>query len=189
MSDQVNPNTDVPRTKKSADRRQYELEVLHELMEPEKFRTPYEPHRRFSKSFCDKGPSRTKQSFKDECDINRIMKRWQKTAVLEHVRDGMPSYGDFTNATDYKTAADQVKAANEAFMQMPANVRQRVDNSPAKFLDFIGDPENRSELVELGLLEADRVNSPVSGGSPTPPAPEAGTPSGAGPGDPTPVSS
>lgn len=186
MSDQINPNT-LERTKKSAERRQFELEVLHELMEPEKFRTPYEPHRRFSKAFCTSGTPRTKQSFKDECDINRIMKRWQKTQVLEHVRDGMPSYGDFSNATDYKTAADAVKEANEAFMQLPANVRQRVNNSPAEFLDFIGDPDNRAELVELGLLEPGRVAPAAGGGSPTPPASEAGTPSDAGPEEPTPV--
>lgn len=167
--------------KTNEERRQFELDVLHELMKPQMFRTPYEPHKRQAMAPCaSKTPSRTKQAFKDECDINKIMRKWEKQQTITHVRDGMPSYGDFSNAMEYKEAADRVLAANEAFMQLPAGVRARVNNSPAQFLDFIGDPENRAELEELGLVAprqgGERVARPAADGSPAATGEAAGTP-------------
>ena len=42
-------------------------------------------------------PSLTKQSFQNECNINSIMKKWEKTGLLPHSRSSQPRYGDFSN--------------------------------------------------------------------------------------------
>lgn len=61
---------------------------------------------------------------------------------------------------DFRTAMEQVKQADEAFLRLPPVVRKRFDNDPALFLDFVDDPANENELRSLGLLRP-KVVSPV----------------------------
>lgn len=103
------------------------------------------------------GESRTKQSFRDETDINRIMAQWKRTGQIEHLAKSEPRYGDFNNSVDYQTAVNQVLEADEAFMALPAEIRDRFQNAPGQLLDFVGDPANQDEAVALGLVEAPRV--------------------------------
>lgn len=107
---------------------------------------------------CD-GPSRAKQSFKNECDINTIMKKFEKTGVIEHVKQHGAKYGDFLDApADYHEAANIVVRSNEMFLSLPAKVRKAFDNDPGTFLAAIdaaqnGDADVRDELIKLGLLK------------------------------------
>lgn len=97
-------------------------------------------------------PSLTQQQFKEETDINTIVERFGLTGeVPSNVR--MPLEGDFTEVvTDYQSALNMVKAADEAFMQMPAMVRREFDNDPQKFMEFVDNPANRDKAKALGLL-------------------------------------
>lgn len=95
--------------------------------------------------------SMTCQSFKDECDVNRIVSSFEKTGVIPHGNTSSPMYGDFSTSFDYKEALELVMHAEESFASLPANVRLRFQNDPAAFLDFVNDPANSDELVKLGL--------------------------------------
>lgn len=97
------------------------------------------------------------QSSRDEVDINTIVRRFGLTGQLPQ-NVGMPQYGDFEEIYDFHTAMNLVAEANEAFMQMPADVRARFNNDPNGLIAFIGDPANREEAVKLGLV--DRVAGP-----------------------------
>lgn len=97
-------------------------------------------------------PSMAKQSFQDECDINQILKRWRKSGELTHLATVQPTYGDFTNATDYLTATLAVQQAQADFDSLSARIRARMQNDPGVLLDFIADPANEAEAIELGLL-------------------------------------
>lgn len=99
------------------------------------------------------GKSRAKQSFKAQCDINTIMKKYEKTGLIDHVKTG-GTYGDFTQVTDYHTALNQIQAAEEAFMTLPASLRGRFENDPAQLISFLEDPKNKKEAISLGLVEA-----------------------------------
>lgn len=97
------------------------------------------------------GKTMTQQQFRDECDINEIVRRFGLTGQLpENLR--APQYGDFTGVSDYQTALNAVMAADDAFMELPAHVRERFDNDPAKFVDFCSDDSNRAEAERLGLV-------------------------------------
>lgn len=100
-------------------------------------------------------PSRTKQAFKQECDINHIMARFKRVQGAEFLTqyNGYVGgqFGDFSQIPDYRTALEQVRAAEGVFGALPAIVRKRFGNDPAEFLDFCQNPENESELVRLGL--------------------------------------
>jgi len=39
-------------------------------------------------------PSLTRQSFKDECDVNQIVKRYTETGMINHIPRTTPKYGD-----------------------------------------------------------------------------------------------
>ena len=97
-------------------------------------------------------PSMTKQSFKDECDINNIVSRFAKTGVLDHEALVKPKFGDFLGVSDYQTALNQVLEAEEAFDALPAKLRARFENQPGEFLEFCSDEKNYDEMVELGLI-------------------------------------
>lgn len=84
--------------------------------------------------------SRTKPSFADECDVNKIMDRYKRTGQLPALVKGDPVYGDFSEVTDYLTSLERVRVAEEAFLALPAAVRKECDNNPAVFLERVKDP-------------------------------------------------
>jgi len=99
--------------------------------------------------------SRTKQSFKKDCDINTIVKRHQKTGTWDHLAKFAPNYGDFSQAQDLHAAMDQVMAAQEEFGRLPADVRNLCDNNPEILLRALGSPEETAALYDAGLPMAD----------------------------------
>jgi len=108
---------------------------------------------RFSKRFYK--PSLAKQEFKEECDINVLMKRYQKTGLFPHpAHAGTPRYVSNIGMPDYQEAVAIVKKAEEEFAGLNSELRKRFDNDPAKFLSFVNDPANADELVKLKLREA-----------------------------------
>lgn len=95
--------------------------------------------------------SKTQQNQKEDADINVIVKRFGLTGQLPtNVR--VPQYGDYTSVTNYQDALNQVIAAETAFMQMPAEIRERFQNDAGQFVEFFSDEKNRAEGERLGLV-------------------------------------
>lgn len=119
----------------------------------------------------------TKQSFKDECDVNNIVNRWLRSGVAP-ASSQVAQFLDVSNVPDYHGALNIVRAAQGAFGALPSAVRDRFENDPALLLAFLDDEKNYDEALSLGLVaprepstgEQERsiagVGSPV-GGSPT----------------------
>ena len=115
------------------------------------FRTAYSPHVRVS--FETTGLSRTKQSFKNECDVNNILKNYNKTGVMpENFNPG--EYRDL-DGTDYQEYMQTVASANSMFEELPSALRKRFKNDPAQLLSFVHDDKNVDEAHKLGLLRDD----------------------------------
>ena len=108
-------------------------------------------------------PGRVKQAFKDECDINAIMARYNRTGILPQSRIGA-LYGDVSALTSYQDGLDLVARIDDAFAALPSAVRARFGNSPENLLDFLGDKRNLDEAVRLGLVTLKDVPSDVSDG-------------------------
>lgn len=106
--------------------------------------------------------SMTKQSFAEECDINTIVKRFRLTGEMPtDVR--MPEFGDYKDVKDFHTAMNAVALANEAFDAMPAEVRAKFQNDPAKFVDFCLDDANYEEAKKLGLVKVQQSAAALAG--------------------------
>jgi phage internal scaffolding protein len=105
-------------------------------------------------------PSRTQQSFRDECDINNILRKFNVTGQLP-TGSVQPQYGDFSGITDYQSALNAVMAAQESFLSLPAKIRARFDNDPAVFVEFASDEANKDEMKALGLLREETAPAVV----------------------------
>lgn len=119
------------------------------------FRNAYE--RKEHKGLTCETPSLTQQQFKEECDINNIIARYETTGLLTdplHPGTRIPQFGDFSNVPDYLHAQTIIARTREAFEALPSKIRDRFDNDPALMLEFLQDESNREEAVKLGLVDA-----------------------------------
>lgn len=100
-------------------------------------------------------PSRTRQEFAKECDINSLMSQYERTGIVSHVNSREPMYLDLGDGMyDLRTALDIVRDASLAFNSLPAVVRREFDNDPVKFIAFAEDPANLERMREWGLAPA-----------------------------------
>lgn len=111
-------------------------------------------------------PSLTEQQYKDSCDINLIMKKYQLTGEITHLRRQQGMYADLTNVPSYQEALDLVIKAQDAFDTLPGAFRQELGNDPAKFLEWIHDPKNSERAIEMGLAERRPVNETPNANQP-----------------------
>ena len=99
------------------------------------------------------------QHYKEECDINNILKKYVKTGMVTHVAANEGRYADFSEVGTYHEALQRV-------LGLSPEVREFFEHDPAVFLDFIIDPENLDQIQELGLEGL--VEEPVATSEPSP---------------------
>lgn len=95
--------------------------------------------------------TKAQQQFKEECDINTIIERFGLGGEIP-VDLRIPLQGEFESVFDYQSALNHLIEADEAFMQLPASIRERFQNNAGKLLDFVSDPGNKDEAMKMGLL-------------------------------------
>jgi len=119
-------------------------------------RSAYGPKERLG-DIGDLGVSLTKQSFTEECDINNILKKYQKTGAIDHVNKHEASYG-YATSHDFQSALETIKRGRIMFEELPSSIRTKFENDPAKFLDFVQDNNNLKEMQELGLAHKTTIH-------------------------------
>lgn len=122
---------------------------------------------------------RVKQSFKAECDINNILKQYSVTGQIAHINQkaAQGAYVDLPDPLDFQESIELIRLAESSFSTLPAKVRDRFGNDPAEFLQFMADPDNQDEAIELGLATRRPDSSGDNGGgNPPPPPPPAAPP-------------
>lgn len=116
-----------------------------------KFRAAYDKHVRHT--FETVGDSMTKQSEADSCNVNLIMKKYEKHGILPVAQSAQANYGDFSNCHDYQTSLNAVMEAQDNFMRLPAAIRARFENDPQQFVEFVSNPANLDDCIQMGLAE------------------------------------
>lgn len=134
------------------------------------FNSNYSQKQRVSLSFPSDSPY-TKQEFRDECDINVLMSKYQSSGELPVINQTAPQYLDATGF-DYQMHMQFIAGANSLFQELPSEIRNRFSNDPAQFLDFTSNENNRAEMHEMGLLkpQSEWVSLPPSQNNQTSPA-------------------
>ena len=116
------------------------------------------------------GESQTQQQFKDECDINNVVRQFAKNGTTHHLNNSKPNYG-LATADTYHDAMNIVVEAQQEFEALPAEIRKKFGHSPENFLEYIENPENAQSLYDMGITNtppavADEISeaSLVTGG-------------------------
>lgn len=125
-------------------------------------------------------PSRAKQSMKDECDINQIMKQFRTSGLVAHNNQSEGNYTDLGTGVEYHDAMNVITQAQQTFDTLPAHLRDRFNNSPEKFLNFVSNEDNLDEMREMGLAVPSKPQEEVPGAvspeTPSTPVPEPAAP-------------
>lgn len=112
-------------------------------------------------------PSVTQTHQAEATDIHHILESFGVTGGPGlQLNPRQPFYGDFSEAGDLQTQFERVSEAFEAFAELPAKIRARFDNDPVMLVQFLEDPANIPEGVEIGLYAESALQ-----GHPTPPPP------------------
>lgn len=118
-----------------------------------------------------------------DADINQVIKRFGITdgSVLPTSLGfpiGPEFYGDFSDIPDLRTALETQRQVGETFAQLPADLRARFRNDPYALWEYVNDPKNLDEAVQLGLLSRldPTPNSTVESGTNNAPASSASAP-------------
>lgn len=101
-------------------------------------------------------PSLTQQQFKDECEIESLLKAHNLSQVMGIVNNHgqQPLYGDVSDIPDFHDAKNHLARATEYFEGLPSDVRSRFNNSLSEFLTTLNNPDAREALTEMGVLKA-----------------------------------
>tara|TARA_A100001037_G_C15145631_1_gene636174 strand:- start:2431 stop:2895 length:465 start_codon:yes stop_codon:yes gene_type:complete len=106
----------------------------------------FQAHRELYSPEYDDG--RTKQSFKDSCDINKILARFSGEQVAAHLSQFKNEYGDFSEF-DWHKSQLLLARGNEIFDALPPSVKREFGQQPSEFFNFVNDPKNQDRLAEL----------------------------------------
>ena len=98
------------------------------------------------------GKTKTDQAYKDETDLTHILEPAIRKGLLRHAIKFEGEYDDYP-AFDFQEAQFKIARANTMFEQLPAKVRERFNNKPGDFLEFVNDPKNEKEIREMGLTK------------------------------------
>lgn len=98
---------------------------------------------------------RTKQSQKDETDINKLLDRAGREQTLSHLEKYQGNYGDFTGY-DFEKHINTIAEGQSIFEALPAEVKREFEQSPKKFFAFVTNPDNAERLPEVLPQLADR---------------------------------
>ncbi len=99
------------------------------------------------------GDTMVREAFRDECDVNKIVARYALAGTMP-LTVAEAAYGDVSEVSDYKTALDLVYASKDRLSELPDAAREMYMKDPLGYWTALDATKERSDLVELGLLEA-----------------------------------
>lgn len=123
---------------------------------------------------------RTRQEYADDCDINKLLERYEKAGIYDIYNPRPENYLDVSNVPDLQESLNVLRKAEEAFMSLPAATRREFDNDPIRFVEFAQDEKNVEKMREWKLaapapeepkpVKVEMVNPPAESSVPAPKA-------------------
>ena len=95
---------------------------------------------------------RVEQAHKQEVNINNIVRKHGADLIARVASLQTFEFDDVTG-NDFQENMNALIQATKTFEQIPSDLRRRFDHEPAKFMDFITNPDNLDEMRTLGLAK------------------------------------
>lgn len=128
-----------------------------------KSKTPFTDINRFKTRYNYQGVAepvplqkdgRTQQQHREKCDVNRIIAKYNKTGVLDHMGRASNLYGDASKLKDLRESQNLIAEVRSMFMQLPATEREFFQNDIANYAEFMTDPKHRDGRIQRGYEKA-----------------------------------
>lgn len=110
-------------------------------------------------------PSLTSQEFKEECNINVLLKKYAVQAKFLGIplsevipQPTADNFGDFTNVEEFQQSMNRVSEIKGLFDALPSDIRQQCGNDPANFLRMCQDDKNFKDFAARGIFNKEEVN-------------------------------
>lgn len=110
-------------------------------------------------------PSLTDQQWKDDSDPNHIIEKYKRTGQLTYVNKIQGKFADVTSIQDLHSGILSVQKAKDDFLHLSSDIRSRFNNSVIELVQFLNNPANEAEAIELGLIAKKKPIVPVGGPS------------------------
>ena len=105
-------------------------------------------------------PSMTKQADRAGACIHKILDKFKKTGLLPQ-RTVEPLSGKIPDIESFHEAMSLVVNAQQQFDALPSDLRAKFHNNPQEFVEFVNNPENVDQLIEMGLATAQAPQEPI----------------------------
>lgn len=117
----------------------------------------------------------TQSEFREDSELNALIKRFHTPEQIPY-EARRAVYGDFSSLDSYQDAIERVRAADDAFDELPSEVRSAFDNDPANLIGVLDavDQGNHQAARDLEQLGFQGLSPASSLASPTQPAPAEG---------------
>lgn len=121
-------------------------------------------------------PSKTDQQYKEDCDTNTIINKFRKTGQITHLAQRQGSFADVSQIPDLLPSLEKLQEAADHFQTLPSKIRTKFNNSIENLVQFLHNPDNTTEAINMGLIPKPEgwlppkaaANNPAGGVSPAP---------------------
>lgn len=114
------------------------------------------------------GKSMTQQEFKEECDVNNILKRYKQTGNLELLNRTNGKFLDVSDSGTYQEAMNIVVQAQQTFDQLPSDLRKKLANDPTRLLEIVEQAElgneDATKFLIANKLGTERIKEVINAG-------------------------
>lgn len=124
------------------------------------FKTPNNfdrDHESNASAYVETMETKTQQHQKQEADINEIVRRFGVTGKLP-AAPLPPSLEEFGETFDFMSAMNQLNAAKQAFMALPAEIRNAYNNNPHQYVahvdSMLNEPDQAQREKNLEVMRA-----------------------------------
>lgn len=118
---------------------------------PITIRSAYTKRQPSKTNIKDFGESLAVQEQKESTDINNILKRFDKTGLIDHVNQNEAQYGEFAQY-DLHHHMNTVAKIQSTFNELPATVKKQFNNSPQEWIEHLANPQNVEDMKD-GVID------------------------------------
>lgn len=137
-----------------------------------KFRSAYDGRGKRHLLTFDPALARTKQEFKDQCDVNKIVANFTRTGRLDQLQKAQGMYIDSSMGPQtYQESLNLIIRARDTFQALPSDVRAKYGNDVQNFLAAAEqDPEGLFSSLTAVQADVPPPATPVAPAAPAAPA-------------------
>lgn len=100
------------------------------------------------------------QEFLPETQTQNIINKYIRVGANPFLPVEVGQFLDCSSVADFQTSMNRFRSVSEYFDSLPSDIRLRFNNDSRLFAQFASVPDNKKELIDMGLLPKDIEPTP-----------------------------